>query len=166
VDYAKDDQWITWNQTALKRLLEATTLLTTSGSGSTSMAGYNGQGSARNETAGSLPLAWGRPSDNAAHCIEAKPDLVGIDTLFGSSIQEVNLEDTMWELATVSSAERAPGPACALQQQLTYYDGVIDPNQTTIGVYRSYNNTKKVQTRCNGEQIQKVCDVVAKETQT
>jgi hypothetical protein len=39
--------------------------------------------------------------------MEAKPDLFGMDTLFGSSIQEVDLEDTMWELATVSSAERA-----------------------------------------------------------
>jgi hypothetical protein len=88
--------------------LETTTLPTTSGFGSTSMTGFNSQEGAQNDTAGSLPLAWGRPSDNAAHCMEAKPDLFGIDTLFGSSIQEVNLEDTMWELATVSSAERAP----------------------------------------------------------
>jgi hypothetical protein len=88
--------------------------------------------------------------------MEAKPDLFGMDTLFGSSIQEVNLEDTMWELATVSSAEKAFGPALALQQQLTYDDGVIDPNQKTSGVYQSYNNNKRVQTRCNGEQIQRV----------
>jgi hypothetical protein len=106
VDYAKDEQWITWNQTALKRLLEAPTM-PTSGSSSTNMPGNNCHGVARNPTAGSIPEAWGRPRDNAAHCMEAKPDLFGMDTLFGSSIQEVNLEDTMWELATVSSAERA-----------------------------------------------------------
>jgi hypothetical protein len=106
VDYAKDNRWIMWTQNAIKRFVERQNVFVGCEE-STRIHGYENPAKVVAPARESCPQEWVQSGYNAAHCMEAKPDLFEMDTLFGSSIQEVNLEDTMWELTTVSMDTKA-----------------------------------------------------------
>ncbi len=118
MDYVKDDRWIKWTQDALTLFVESQNVRPGGGDRQQIPIIDARPAVGPNPTRGSIPQERVYPKYNAANCMEENPDLFGMDTLFGSSIQEVNL-DTMWEIITVSSVTRSE-PICAWKQQLTY----------------------------------------------
>ncbi len=102
MDYAKDGQWLAWNQQALRRFLVTANRPTNDMNGTLlTYAGPVVQGQLPRHV--ESPKWGGIPKSNQEYCTEEKPDLFGMDTLFGT-----NLEDSTWELATVSRAPMDP----------------------------------------------------------
>jgi hypothetical protein len=53
--------------------------------------------------------------------LEEKPDLFGLETLFGACSQTVALEDNIWDLDTISWNGGAMFSMKKLPHKLTYY---------------------------------------------
>jgi hypothetical protein len=113
VDYAKDNRWLTWNQEALRGFLETTNKPTDENNGT--LQSYAGLLQEQFPKQVNIPKSWEKPKYNPEYCIEEKPDIFGMNTLFGS-----NLEDSTWELASVSQ-EPVVRHKYILIQQLTHY---------------------------------------------
>jgi hypothetical protein len=109
VDYAKDKVWNAWNQDALRCFLTGgdANFLSTQPLHPTTKV-LSPQRFITPSSTSTIQESWVQQSKQASDdsmptCFDEKPDLDGLDMLFGDCDQVLAMEEEIWEISTVSA---------------------------------------------------------------